>query len=120
MSTGRLDELREKLCQAARGFTDTETLLGDVTGATRALCDAASAYAAERQAHAKPTQNSEAAGVVIPFGRSKGTPLAQANEKDLRYVLGIVTDGLDDPAKARFRSKNEALIAAIERELATR
>ncbi len=79
----------------------------------RGLCDAASAYAKARTQMA-------GGGLTIPFGRSKGTPLADASDKDLAFVLKVSTEGLDNPEKANFRESNLALIKAITAIQATR
>lgn len=116
MSSGLLDQRREELYAAAERFVAG----GKAIDAQRGLCDAASAYDKERQAHFRPQQTKEAAKFVIPFGRTKGTPIGDAETKDLTFIAGRLKEGLDDPDKARYRAKNEELIAAIERELETR
>lgn len=115
MST-MFDQRREELFGAAESYI----FGGKTVELQRLLCDAASAYAKERQAHFKPQQNAEAAKFVIPFGRTRGTPIGEAETKDLEYIVGALRETLDEPEKARFRAKNEELIAAIERELGTR
>ncbi|HXU01468.1 MAG TPA: hypothetical protein VN903_10765 [Polyangia bacterium] len=118
--TPKLDEKREKLFKAAEDFIFN----GKSVEAQRVLCDAASAYDRERQATFRPGQaprpGAEASGFVIPWGPTKGTPIGEAAVKDLNHVLERLQETLDAPDKARFREKNAALIAAIERELETR
>jgi hypothetical protein len=116
MSSTLLDQRREELFAAAEAFVAG----GKTVELQRTLCDRATDYAKERQAHFKPQQNAEASKLVVPFGRSKGTPLVAAETKDLNWVVAALREKLDDPTKARYRADNERLIAAIERELGTR
>lgn len=116
MSSSMFDQRRDELFDAAARYEGSPKTVED----QRALCDAASAYHKEREAHFKPKQNAEAAGLMIPFGRSKGTPIGEASKADLEWVLPKMREKLDDPAKQRYRAQDEKLIAAIERELGTR
>jgi hypothetical protein len=59
-------------------------------------------------------------GQVVPFGRSKGTPIEEADTKDLQWLLNAVSESVDDPSKERWREKNVALRDAIQAELETR
>lgn len=58
--------------------------------------------------------------MTIPWGKSKGTPLSQAGEKDLKWCLEFASNSVDNPEKAKFRDQNIALVAAIQAELARR
>lgn len=116
MSSSALDQRREVLFAAAEAFVAG----GKTEDRQRELCDAASAYAKERAAHFKQQQNQEASELVVPFGRTKGTPIAEAETRDLNWVLGRLQENLDQPGHERYRAKNVELIAAIERELGTR
>lgn len=85
------------------------------------LSEAAQKYAKARWA--AQTQKSPVpakTGHVIPFGNSKGTPLHEAETKDLRWVASALRESLDDPAKERWRGKNAELLEAIEAELEAR
>jgi len=103
---------------AATAFGKSTT--GD-TEAAKALSDAALAYAAARGGPkpAHPVAYADG-GPVVPFGRSKGTPITKANERDLQWVLGALQKSIDDPEKARWRESNEALAEAIRSELEAR
>lgn len=57
---------------------------------------------------------------VVPFGRNKGTPLHEADKKDLLYLSKVLPESILDESKARWRAANEELLAAVEAELATR
>jgi len=68
-----------------------------------------------------PTQQARTASeTVLPFGRSKGVPIGEAKTPDLEWVAKAVRESLDDPERARFREKNLALLAEIEKELEMR
>lgn len=116
MSSSELDSRREVLFGAAEAFVKG----GKTTERQRELCDAASAYDKERRAHFKPQQHQEASKLVVPFGRTKNTPIGEAKTEDLEWVLARLKEKLEDPERARFRADNEKLIAGIERELGTR
>lgn len=83
----------------------------------QALSDAAKAWAGAAHPRAKDTTTSDA---VIPFGRSKGTRVVDAETKDLQWVAGALKQSLADPAKERFAPSNRALLDAIETELEER
>lgn len=59
-------------------------------------------------------------GFLVPFGKSKGKDLADATHSDLTFLQRSVAESVADPAKARFRDKNAALLAAINAELERR
>jgi hypothetical protein len=61
----------------------------------------------------------EFSGLVIPGGRSKGTPIETANVEDLRYWADRFRKTLaDGTGKPQFRAKDEAQLAAFEAEIA--
>lgn len=58
-----------------------------------------------------------ASGFAIPGGRSKGTPLEEADDRDLTYWGGRLEQELaDGTGKPQFRDRNEALARAIRAE----
>ena len=58
-----------------------------------------------------------ASGFAIPGGRSKGTPLEDADDRDLSYWGGRLEQELaDGTGNPRFRDKNEAIARAIRAE----
>jgi hypothetical protein len=58
-----------------------------------------------------------ASGFAIPGGRSKGTPLAEADDRDLSYWGGRLEQEIaDGTGKPQFRDRNEALARAIHAE----
>lgn len=59
-------------------------------------------------------------GVVMPFGRSKGVAIEEADAKDLAWVAKALGESIDNPEKQRWRAANVATLEAIEKELATR
>jgi hypothetical protein len=110
-----LDEKRTELYAAAKTYAAAETIDN-----ARALCDAASKYGAERLAHFRGSQNKEGASVKVPFGRDKGKPLTESSKPNLEWLLERVRESLEDPQKAQYINSNKKMIAAVERELATR
>lgn len=73
------------------------------------------AAALERGASASPM--AAGGGLTIPFGKNKGTPLAQATDRDLQYVAESCVKTLNDSAKARWHPKERVLLAAINEVL---
>jgi len=69
-----------------------------------------------RPARPAPTQGANVApapgGDVVRFGRDKGTPLGLV--RDLTWYRNAIATSIADPAKERFRSDNEAHLAAID------
>lgn len=55
--------------------------------------------------------------IVVPFGgpSTKGKTLGELDARQLKWLAGALEASVDDPAKARFRDKNEAFLAAVER-----
>lgn len=117
-----LDEKREQLFNAADLFVRG----GKQVEEQQRLCEAASAYHYARMEHFKATHapksdtNGSKAKYVIPFGETKGTPIGEAETKDLEYVVKKLREGLDEPDRQKWRARNEELITAIEVELGTR
>ena len=103
METNNLEAQRLALFMAAQEFSKAPA----DERQQKALCVAASGYAKARAASA-------GAGLTIPFGKTKGTPLAEANDKDLAFLLKVSTENLDNPEKANFRESNQAFITAIK------
>ena len=64
--------------------------------------------------------NTLRSGAVIPFGKSKGVAIEEADVKDLRWVAGALSASIEDPAKERWAPQNRALLVSIEAELETR
>lgn len=64
--------------------------------------------------------NTLRSGQVVPFGRSKGTPIEEADTKDLQWLAGAMRESIADPAKEKWAPKNRELLDAIEHELETR
>lgn len=102
------------LAAAAEGYARDKSKAN-----SQALADAAMGWGAAR--NTGPSQQTrEAAGMTLPFGREKGVSIGQAGTENLRWMANAIAESLDDPDKQRFRAKNEDLLAAIQRELATR
>ncbi len=108
-----LDEARNSLKDAALAYACSSN--GDI----KHLCMAALAYAEERSKVA-PKPQTLRVEMVIPFGRSKNTPISAAETKDLEWVAGALQKSIDDPAKERWADGNRQLLQAIESELSKR
>lgn len=67
----------------------------------------------------RTTQGSKAPH-VMSFGKAKGTPIDQASDDDLGWYRGAVARSIDDPAKARFREANVAVLRECDAELRRR
>lgn len=60
-----------------------------------------------------------ASGAVFPpFGRRKGQPIAGCDLENLEWYRAAVQKSVDDPARAQWREKNQAVLDAIEAEIA--
>jgi hypothetical protein len=56
----------------------------------------------------------------LPFGRSKGKKLTEAEEADLQWILARFKESAEDPDKAKYRDDNLAWVKAISEEFARR
>lgn len=81
------------------------------------LAAAAESYARARWALKAPPKAAKAkSAVVCPFGRDKGKSISDLDDRGVRWLLGVVSESVDDPDKARFRSQNAALLDALQVE----
>lgn len=103
--------------------------LPDDEARAKALHSAAIAYAKARLADAVkppargPTPGTNGRGdeaAVIPFGRSKGCLVSEADTKDLEFVRRVLAESIEDQAKARWAESNQKLLDAVEAELGRR
>lgn len=65
-------------------------------------------------------QSTPTSSLKIPGGRSKGTPLHQAERGDLEFWEGRISEGLDEDPSGKWADKNRTLLAAIRHELDSR
>mgnify|MGYP001607940896 CR=1 FL=1 len=58
----------------------------------------------------------------IPFGKHKDSHVSNPDVSlaDLKWLDGAVAESVEDPAKSRFQSKNQALLDAIRAEIERR
>lgn len=56
--------------------------------------------------------------VFPPFGRSKGAPIRGASMNDLEFYANAARRSLNDPSKSRWHEKEQALLDAIDAEIA--
>ena len=77
----------------------------------------------EARASAPKAAPAATGGPIMPFGRSKGRPVASAPIDDVKWMLGVVVASVDDDSKARFRDNNlrlaEILQARVDAESGT-
>jgi len=64
--------------------------------------------------------NTLRSGQVVPFGRSKGQPVEECDDRDLMWLQNAMRESVADPAKERWREKNQTLLDAIDAELESR
>ena len=119
-------EAVERTWRALEGAARDYAATGDMSQA-KSLAVAAEAYTRARwaantgKAGTKPSEGRGAlSGVVVPFGRSKGVAIEEADAKDLRWVANALGQSIDNPDKARWRDDNERVLDAIQKELGTR
>ncbi|MDP1824885.1 MAG: hypothetical protein Q8L48_16635 [Archangium sp.] len=92
------------------------------------LHQAANAYAATCKSTGKPTPGRVVGtggrelrgGFVAPFGNDKGVALEEIETSGLEWLANAVESNVRDPERARFKAKNQQLLNAIRKELATR
>jgi hypothetical protein len=72
--------------------------------------------ASRTPSHAPPPDD----GAVVPFGRDKGTLLSAASASTLTWLATALQTSLDDPEKAKFRTKNLKDLTALRAEQARR
>ncbi len=116
-----LTAAKKTLSDAAKTYSASGLLADDVRKAAwGALCASAEAFAKAQWALKAPPRSSTSSGKVIPFGRSKGTPLHEAEKKDLEWFASILPESIADPAKAKYSGQNQELLDAVLAELGTR
>jgi hypothetical protein len=57
---------------------------------------------------------------VMPFGRSKGKPMAEASLSDLKWMRDAAASSIEDPSKAKFKTNNQRLLGQVEAEISRR
>ncbi len=57
---------------------------------------------------------------VAAFGRNKGLPLTELDDKDLEWLAGALQTSIDDPSKRAYIRKNSADLENVRREQADR
>lgn len=58
--------------------------------------------------------------LVVPFGRDKGKTLAEIDMRSLEWLASAAKSNINDPAKSKWRSKEQAWLAQVESEIARR
>lgn len=68
-----------------------------------------------------PDEPTARSGHVIPGGRAKGTPIEDADDRDLRYWADRIAQALEDgTGRPEFRERDETLVRAMRAEMARR
>lgn len=70
---------------------------------------------AEFQSHDKDPNT-----ITVPFGRDAGKPITEVDDKALVWLGDAVRKSVDDPKKAKWKKKNQALLDALLAEHARR
>ena len=105
-------------------FESIMDALGVIASNTARIGDALKAGAQPASAARPATRPASASGAagaggpVLPFGRSKGKPVAGAPLDDLEWAAKIVRENVGDPARAQYRDRNTELLAALTAEMA--
>jgi hypothetical protein len=83
------------------------------------LCEAAKQYHREFIERTAKPEGSEPPTdeLTVPYGKQQGKKLSECKASDLKWLLGTVLENIENPDKAKWREKNEALADAIERTL---
>lgn len=65
-----------------------------------------------------PPRSGGGAPTTLPnFGKSKGAPIAGAALAELEWYAQAMRESIDNPAKATFKAKNQAMLEALEAEI---
>lgn len=67
---------------------------------------------AEFQDHGKD----ESGGPVVPFGKNKGKSIKELEDKSLAWYIDAAQKAIADPAKAKWKAKEERWLKALEAE----
>lgn len=57
---------------------------------------------------------------VVPFGKNKGMKLSELSEKQLVWYFNAATENVADPAKEKYRAKEQVWLNAISEEMGKR
>lgn len=67
----------------------------------------------EYQDHSNQKQRSQ---ITAPFGKQKGVPITELTDGNLKWLAEAVKKSVNDPEKAKWKSKNETLLQALRDE----
>lgn len=54
--------------------------------------------------------------IVVPFGRDKGKPITEVDDACIQWLADAVKNSIDDPSKAKWKDKNQAMLDALRAE----
>lgn len=66
---------------------------------------------AEFQTHDKDPDT-----ITVPFGKNRGEPITEVSDRSLQWLAEAVKKSVDDPAKSKWKTKNQALLDALRAE----
>jgi len=62
------------------------------------------------------THEKDPSTITVPFGKSKGEPITDIEDKDLQWLAEAVKKSVEDPSKAKWKGKNQELLTALRDE----
>ena len=62
------------------------------------------------------THDKDPGTMKVPFGRDKGKPIVDIDDVALKWLAEAVKKSVDDPEKAKFKARNEALLTDLRDE----
>lgn len=70
----------------------------------------------ERRAEFQSHGDDDAAGVKVPWGKLKGTPITELRDDQLGYYIGKAKEAIADPEKAKWKAKEGVWLGHLEAE----
>ena len=66
------------------------------------------------------SENKTGDEVSMAFGKEKGVPISSVTDDSLSWYIKVVSEGIDDPKKKKFRDSNQKKLNALKAEQAKR
>lgn len=121
-TAGLTPPLAPSSAPSTRATDHANSAVADVTGTTEAAAHVNEspnvpatppAQFREETPRAPETTNIDPADFKVPFGKTKGTPLPKATDKDLAFLTIYYTGAINNPDKAQYRDLNERALRAV-------
>jgi hypothetical protein len=74
----------------------------------------------QRRAEFQDHGADESGVAVVPFGKKKGTPVTELDDRSLAWFIEAAQKNIADPDKAKWKAKEQRWLAALEAEKAAR